>query len=830
MRINRTAVSCLALVIIFVAGINDAQSAESKQVTCKGKVVDEQGQPISGVKILLNELAYDEATYTYDPKLLGEVQTGADGAFSFEETVEDNQYRYAFIVAQQEGFALGFDNWRMRDGDKELDIKLGPPKELAGIVVDENDKPVSDAEVAVMLLFLGGEKERKSLNSVVAPKSLTTNTDSSGKFTFTHIPAGATAEFLIKKPGQATISTHKRTGSSSEKLSFSEGQKDIKLVLPVEAKIEGLVVEQSTGKPVKGVKINCASENLAGYFRPKPLVTNEDGTFSANSLVSDRYILELVQPRNELPEWVADPVEVTTETGKTRSDIKIELSKGGVLEVKVTDAVSKEPLKEAYVSTRNQISGRYINSRSDINGLARMRLMPGDYQVDYINKQGYSRQRLQDTVTIEDGKTERVEYELTGMPKITGVALDDKGKLIEGVEMQVCPGGGREKSVSDAEGKFEVIYDLGSWPSGRPVTMFLVGRHLQRNLATAVQIEEDTRELEMKLEPAVTMTGQIVDPNNEGIANAEVRIMLRGPQWGSTIGRNTAITDSDGKYQIKALPPEHTYSVYARAEGYGESRSEKISAEAAEDNHLDAGSLTLIVANLSISGVVVDDNDAPVAGARISSYGDNQPYRDTQTDVNGKFTLEKVCAGKIQISADKTAATRLYGYVETEGGATDIRIVISERPTSTRYEPRRPPSLVGRPLLELKDVGIELSPADADGKMMLVCLFDIEQRPSRHCVTQLAKQAEQLEGKGVSAVIIQASKIEQDALNQWKNKYNIPFPIGMLKDDAEKARFAWGIRSLPWLILTDNEHIIRSTGFRVNELNEKIGEMANVER
>jgi len=63
-----------------------------------------------------------------------------------------------------------------------------------------------------------------------------------------------------------------------------------------------------------------------------------------------------------------------------------------------------------------------------------------------------------------------------------------------------------------------------------------------------------------------------------------------------------------------------------------------------------------------------------------------------------------------------------------------------------------------------------------------------------------------------------------------ENKYNIPFPVGIVEEDVEKARFTWGIHSLPWLILTDNEHTIRTAGFRINDLNEKIGEMANVER
>jgi len=173
-------------------------------------------------------------------------------------------------------------------------------------------------------------------------------------------------------------------------------------------------------------------------------------------------------------------------------------------------------------------------------------------------------------------------------------------------------------------------------------------------------------------------------------------------------------------------------------------------------------------------------------------------------------------------------AARLYGNIETEGGATGVQIVISQR-SSIPYQPKRPPSLVGRPLPELKDVKVEIPSSDADGKMILVCFWDMEQRPSRYCVNQLAKQAEQLKQKGIIVVAVQASKVDENKLNDWVKKYNISFPFGMVQGDVEKSRFAWGVRSLPWLILTDRKHIIRSGGFGINDLNEKIGGIENAE-
>jgi hypothetical protein len=47
----------------------------------------------------------------------------------------------------------------------------------------------------------------------------------------------------------------------------------------------------------------------------------------------------------------------------------------------------------------------------------------------------------------------------------------------------------------------------------------------------------------------------------------------------------------------------------------------------------------------------------------------------------------------------------------------------------------------------------------------------------------------------------------------------------MVPGDAEKTRLAWGVRSLPWLILTDQKRIVRAEGFALAELDARIEEM-----
>jgi hypothetical protein len=134
----------------------------------------------------------------------------------------------------------------------------------------------------------------------------------------------------------------------------------------------------------------------------------------------------------------------------------------------------------------------------------------------------------------------------------------------------------------------------------------------------------------------------------------------------------------------------------------------------------------------------------------------------------------------------------------------------------------QPVPLLDKPLPELKELRIDLSPIDTNNKMILVCFFNMDQRPSRNCLLQLSTKAKELEAKDVAVIAVQASKVDDSVLKEWVEKNKIPFPIGMIQGDEEKIRFTWGVRSLPWLILTDTKHTVAAKGFGLNELEEKL--------
>jgi len=243
----------------------------------------------------------------------------------------------------------------------------------------------------------------------------------------------------------------------------------------------------------------------------------------------------------------------------------------------------------------------------------------------------------------------------------------------------------------------------------------------------------------------------------------------------------------------------------------------------------------------TVTGRVVrieNDRKVPLASVEVkaeqsdrsaySSLGFGR-YRKTVTDPQGRFQFNHLrtkrrdfgTAGLKEwqytprawkISYGKTSKTVVF----YEGAKIDdVELIVEPDYTS-------PISLIGKPLPGFEGLGLEIKPEQTKDKMILVCFFDMNQRPSRRCIMELAKQADQLKQKGVIVIALQAFKVDENALNEWVKKQNILFLVGMIEGDAEKMRFVWGVRSLPWLILTDKEHAVRAEGFALEQLDEKI--------
>jgi len=401
--------------------------------------------------------------------------------------------------------------------------------------------------------------------------------------------------------------------------------------------------------------------------------------------------------------------------------------------------------------------------------------------------------------------------------KVVGVVQDQEGKVVEGAVLQVFSSG--DRVTSDSQGRFEARWRRSMVHTEQEP--YLMAWHIKRNLTAAIIINESRDEIEVTLKPGVVLTGQVTNSSGKPIQNAGVFAVVRLGRWSSIVG-DTVKTNESGRFVVCALPQWHELQVYAGADGYGRS-SVVVPAHTTSGERQDVGKLKLNPANLSVSGKVVDVNDRPVVDATIRVEGKGQPkIGNIRPDKEGKFRIQGVCEGPLELYANTLTQPRLYARLESHGGDTDAKVILEPLRAPDRSGPTEPAPMLAKSLPDLKQLGIDSEAIKAKGGQLLICFFDMNQRPSRNCITQLAKQAEQLKQKGITIVAVQASKVDENALNEWVKENSVAFPVGMIQGDEQQTRSTWGVKSLPWLILTDREHIVRAEGFSLQRIEEKL--------
>lgn len=265
---------------------------------------------------------------------------------------------------------------------------------------------------------------------------------------------------------------------------------------------------------------------------------------------------------------------------------------------------------------------------------------------------------------------------LSGASKITGVVHDAGGRAIAGASLKIYPSG-QKAATSDKDGKFEILWNPEQWGRQQRMQPVLIARHAGQNLAAVVDIEDDTKTVDVNMTPGVVFAGVVVDPNGKPIAGAKVTVMMSISNGGIQLDEMGVTADQQGRYEVKAVPQEQKYSISAQADGYGRGNV-RADAKDAASNHLEIGQLTLQVAALSISGIVVDVNDKPVANADVSINGKSQQYRRGTTDDLGKFTIDKLCEGQVNVSANvRSGQENRYGNARANAGDTDVKIMVA---------------------------------------------------------------------------------------------------------------------------------------------------------
>ncbi len=640
-------------------------NTSAQKTNCTGTVTDTTGYPVAGATV--EYWRYEGNPFLANPlELKKQVTTGADGAFEFPAS-----RAMGFLLARKPGLAPA---WKQLGqpfnpaGETEERLVLTPPAALSGVVVDEADKPVANAEVSVATAISemspqGGVRTFNYITGKPAHDCFAGRTDAAGRFRIENFPTNATALLAVQAPGK-TLRPSSQDSAGLDSLPWRAGQDDIKLVMEPAGSIEGKIIAEGSNQPppVARLMLRPDGPGFFGFGEREPAQSGTDGAFHISDVAAGSYRIQAVFGTNAIPEWVAEAVPVSVEVGKTTHGVQVTAARGGLLEVAVLGQSDRKPLAQVMVNAYRE--NFQTAGTSDSNGIAFLRLTPGDYQVMAFRE---SMPANQTSASVEAGKTNRIEMEIAAPKQITGIVRQLDGQPAAGLLVRIVGGFGANAAEvkTDAGGKFELEWNQRPFGQNDTTACILV-RDPEHNLAVAQDLDEDTTHMDLKLAPGLTLAGR-AESDGKPVTNATASLVFWAGRSGSWL-QGLARTNTPGQYEIPALPPGRKYGVVVSAPGYGQRQMQNLDVSA-DAGRQELDPVELKPANLKLAGQVLDPDDKPVAGANVNLSGEGQPNANARTDREGRFRFEHVCEGPAQISAN---SQRSFGNVSAEGGDTNV--------------------------------------------------------------------------------------------------------------------------------------------------------------
>ena len=279
-----------------------------------------------------------------------------------------------------------------------------------------------------------------------------------------------------------------------------------------------------------------------------------------------------------------------------------------------------------------------------------------------------------------------------------GTVRYPSGAPAPGVLVEYYPGhhdgaGHYAEVRTDAKGRYEIIgqKDMAIYNGEIIETNSIMARDVKKNLAAVQEFHMITTNVDLVLQPAITVSGSVKDAEGAPIIGVELDLgFLAGRSNHRLEAQRTKVNES-GQFSVSALPQGREYEIwYIAAIGYG-SGNARVAAKDTQTNRYEFPTFVLNRANLQIAGRVLDEAGKPLAEAEVYFMGkgqpmnsedkwSQQPWCNTKTDSEGEFSFDTVCDAPLRVYADYhdphdwRISTHLDGGAPARAGDTNIVI------------------------------------------------------------------------------------------------------------------------------------------------------------
>ena len=597
-----------------------------------------------------------------------------------------------------------------------VNLYLSPPKKITGRCTTKTGQTVEGALVTLQLTrdkkdsdsrHSGSQHDLSILNSKIQPRAKTT---SEGTFEFTGLPAGWIAQVYAyhrekQVDGVVMVATSddvsaKETSAEIVKMPVLHSPAQVQL--DPFSRVQGIVVDE-LGKPVSGAFVAPSPFGVKGQ-------TDESGKFEYSEISIYFKVHEQLKRKVSIhvcppikSEYLAANFMFTIDEMQNEKPMQLTLRRGVNVTGKVL-ADDGQPIANIAVTPigdwlqYDEKRGDYHTAKSGVTN------EKGEYEVAFLpgtkcellfatDEPGYALPSKRDlnrglasafnaphlAVEATDGQSVQLKpFIVSKLAPLQISVVRGDGTPASGATVRFREQRQHLQPIEDTlrnDPKQYTTNELGQVSIDLDQMLFdqtlieatlVEGTQGYFGLTTYVNAKKGQSKIQLK--PGKLIQGQVL-LHGQPVADAQVGIHVRTTtfsQQGNASVRGFATdeydstrTNDEGRYQI-VVPHDKEYEVNVQfAGGQVDKLLTAVRPLRANSDGVSTGDFNLTLGGYEISGVVVDENDKPLAHIKVAidptpnlSPGDFIAHNQSQftTDSNGRFSLKNVPEGTYSIS------------------------------------------------------------------------------------------------------------------------------------------------------------------------------------
>jgi len=636
-----------------------------------GVVVNEEGTPVEGVSVTFSTGSWQSYPF------LQQTNTAANGGFGFASL---GRGAHSLIV-EQEGYPTLHRTIAVPE-TTEIRIELVVGGTVSGTVTSDAGTPLAGARI----LFSSADIASGASGYGEA------TTDESGAYSVLVAVPGAIGRASVQHPDWGTRESTRGEVVLPRELIRAEKPLTWNIELATGLTVRGVVVDKDTQEPVPNAKLTfmrnaVATRNLQPTRRSE---TDADGRFEVEHLLEGSYAVDVRGDRHVrvVTQWVQPnqklAMDFFVDGTKSPDPVRVEATGSGRVEGQFK-ADGIDDFKNTWIQVPELNNS--LNARADTNGFYVFNNIPVGSPVTLKSWMPVAQS---EPFTVEAGETKTVDLSAEGEPHFTGTVLGADGKPVVGAYVKAA-------MASNARNEFRQILQNRGWGSSRTdqegrFSIRLQGWQLQQanqqkwqiaavsfeyplQVTKALSVPKDgaSVDVQITLQPGGKISGTVEFEGRGLMPNARVSV---SPHAADNAARRTdtrlgryVFTDLAGRFSIDGIGEGEWRVTTSHPEGKAESQPATAG---------DSGVQLVLKPTLSLAGIVVDEDDKPLARASVAAIvpnGKKEQRRTATTDASGRFRIAQLDPGDYELEASPSRNQQMYygGVGQQTGGFKKTR-------------------------------------------------------------------------------------------------------------------------------------------------------------